>query len=256
MIVFLFLYMKDMKFNIVKLLLAAAVVNLLFSINGATQDSRSRPKSIQYNYRISRIPTNLPDSTLLRFDIAVPLESLIFIPKDSSYFAGLKFNLFILDKDHSTVFENSQTFNVKVLSYSETQVDTTFHQFSISTNVSPAEYTVVIEVVDINIGISEFSEFKLKIHDYTGKKIVSGDLLLFDGIHDFSLEDPDSIKPSPTNICTEDFTIYCKIYLADSNPDLNVQINWYDNNRKILTDPVTISKNVRFLSLFKSYSIN
>ena len=244
-----------MKLNILKLLLAAGLVNLVFSFSGTAQDNRSGTKSIQYYSRISRIPTNFPDSTQLRFDISVPIENLIFIPKESGYFAGVKFNLFILDKDHNAVFESNQTFNVKVLSYIETQADSVFQQFSIHTNVSPGKYKVVIEAIDTNIGVSEFSEFELKILDYTGKKIVLGDLLLFDGSHNFSLQDPDSIIASPSNICREDFTIYSKIYLADSNPDLNVQINWYDNNRKILSEPVSLSQNGKFLSLYKSYSI-
>lgn len=244
-----------MKLNIIKLLMAAVLVNLVFAISGIAQDNRSELKNIQYYYRLSRIPTIFPDSTQLRFDISVPIKDLIFIPKESGYFAGINFNLFILDKDHNTVFESNNTFTFKVLSYIETQVDTTFHQFSIRPKVSPGEYKVVIEATDTNIGISEFKEFKLKIKDHSGKKIVLGDLLLFDGSHDFSQQDPDSFIPSPNNICREDFTIFCKIYLADSNPDLNVQINWYDNNRKILSEPVSISQNGDFLSLYKSYSI-
>ena len=244
-----------MKMSVLKLLLPVVLLSLFFSNSAALQDSRPGVENIQYFYRVSRLPTIYPDSTLLRFDLSIPFEKLIFVAKDSSYVAGIKFTLFITDKDHNTVFEKSRAHNIEVDTYEETQIDTAFYQFSMSTNVSPAEYIVIIEAVDININISQFKEFKIKIQDYTGKKIVVGDLLLFDGIHDFSKEDFNNLTPSPTNICRDNFTLFSKIYLPDSDSDINIQIKWFDNNRKILTDTAKTFQNGRFLSLYKSYSI-
>lgn len=236
---------------IFSLLLAFVLVPVLFAL--PTQ--RGSQKNIKYFYRISKFPTLNPDSTLVRFDIAIPYNNLVFIASDSVYKTGVKFNLFVTDKEYNTVFEKSWRKKVEAKSYSETQSETIFCRFDTKSVFISGKYKIVLEAIDENIGISEFTELQLKISNQSRKKVISGDLLIYRGQHDFSVENYENLTPQSGNTCRTDFTLLSVIYLAQPVENLKMQAVWYSKNRKIRQDSVWCKQNGNFLILHRFYSI-
>ena len=220
-----------------------------------SQGRQTEQKNIKYYYRISRLPTTVPDTTLLQFNLTIPYKSLIFISDDTCYSAGIIVNIFITDKDHNSVYDHSWRKTIKIDNYQSTNSDTTFQQFVTNTKIPAGEYNIVLEATDINIGIPEYNEVKIKIQDYSDKRFVLGDMLLFDGIHDFSEIDYRDLSPALTNVCRDDFTLFTQVFLLDSSVTLRCETNWFDNNRKAFKDPIFIARKGRTLTLFQSYSI-
>lgn len=244
-----------MKIKIVTISLFFLSLWMISPFSAASQKRKSGRNTIQYFYRISRFPTDAPDTTLLRFDISIPYRDLIFVSSDSGYHASVKFNIFVTDKEHNTVFEHNWKNSVSVPTYEETRNDTAYCQFAAETQLAAGSYRIVMEAIDTNIGIPEFNEFKLKVHDYTNKKIVVGDMLLFEGAHDFSREDYRNLHPAPSNVCRHDFTLLSEVYLLDPGLSLNMKTVWFNKNKKFREDPVKVKQHGRKLILFQSYSV-
>ncbi len=236
---------------IFSILLAFVFVTVLF----ASQTQKGSQKNIKYFYRISKFPTLYPDSTLVRFDIAIPYNDLVFIASDSVYKTGVKFNLFVTDKEYNAVFEKNWRKKVEADNYPETQSETTFCRFDTKSVFLSGKYKIILEAIDENIGISEFTELQVKIPDQSKKKAVLGDLLIYPEKHDFSVENYENFTPQSGNTCRTDFTLLSIIYLRQPIENFKTEAIWWGKNREIRQDSVWCKQDGNFLILYRPYSI-
>jgi len=121
--------------------------------------------------------------------------------------------------------------------------------------VLSGDYIVEMEVVDDNIGVPQYNEFKIKVANHKGQKVILGDILLFGALYDFARVDYRQLLPAPNNICRSDFTVVSEAVLLDSIQNISAVAAWYSKNREIRKGPMIIAQDREKLTLFLAYPI-
>ncbi len=213
------------------------------------------PKELKYFYKICRFPASTADSSIVRFDISIPYNRMVFVFRDSVYEARIQFGVFLLDRDENLMLEKNWRHQILVDTYEETLSDSAYLQFSTQGTVPVGEYKVIYESLDENVDIPKYERFKLKIPNFAKRGIVPGDILLFDGQHDFSREDYALLVPSPRSLLRKDFTIYSEALLLLPDEEVRAVLIWQDRYREVRRDTVAILRQGQRLKLYRAFSL-
>jgi len=193
--------------------------------DNVSNDLQKAPFRNQFVYKPFSMPTINPDTVQFIFYAKIANNLLQFVLQDTAYFAKYELTLAIRNSQGESVAGKIIRKKISAKTYAETNARNRFTREKMDFFLTPGEYDLFIELLDLESKNPLRQKEKIVLPDFFSKPFTATDLLFFKSQYEDSIIQRETFPYFPPIRALSDSSIKVKFYICSDGSPHRLHLN-------------------------------